>query len=109
MKHRTLLGRTRVSALKRFIYRPPCEPAINYLVPGNDRRNERAKLIQFNTRASARIRDRSLPPLLSLTHSLSHSLSFSLFSRDVKRETNGRRATYVQRARGRLQLKLSNN
>lgn len=95
MKHRTLLGRTRVSALKRFIYRPPCEPAINYLVLGNDRRNERAKLIQFNTRAS--IRDRSLP------------LSLFPFSRDVKRETNGRRATYAQRARDRLQLKLSNN
>lgn len=63
MKHRTLLGRTQVSALKRFIYRPPCEPAINYLVLVNDRRNERAKLIQFNTRAS--IRDR--PLLLSLS------------------------------------------
>lgn len=101
MKHRTLLGRTRVSALKRFIYRPPCEPAINYLVPGNDRRNERAKLIQFNTRANARIRDR-FPSLPS-------SPTLSLFSRIIKRETNGRRATYVQRARGRLQLKLSNN
>jgi len=97
MKHQTLLGRTRVSALKRFIYRPPCEPAINYLVLGNDRRNERAKLIQFNTRASTRIRDRPL------------ALSLLLSSRDVKRETNGHRATYAQRARGLLQLKLSNN
>lgn len=97
MKHRILLGRTRVSALKRFIYRPPCEPAINYLVLGNDQRNERAKLIQFNTRASMRIRDRPL------------SLSLFLSSRDVKRETNGCRATYAQRARGLLQLKLSNN
>lgn len=94
MKHRTLLGRTRVSALKRFIYRLPCEPAINYLVSHNDRRNERAKLIQFNTRERARIRYLSLS--LRFPPSLTVSLFFSFLAMSKGKQTDCR-ATYARK------------